>query len=361
MKNKKIIIMICSLIVIALIAVLLWFLLKPNKGTKTIKLTFKDDEYKVVLTLKEDESVKLPEISAKEGFVFEGWYNGDTIVKDGDKFSEDTTIVARWNEQKPNTMVITFNTDGGNVINSMEIECESKLNLPTPTKNGYTFIDWRDKNDVVISNETKLVCENINLKANWKKIETTNNNNNTNSNNNNQTKPVEKKYSCPDGYTLSGTKCTFEEAAKNKCPDGTREDGSICVKISEYTQGTRSCGEKIVNMGGGSTPKVQGVKVDAGTTFCFYGEVSDNQSTCTSRGRYWCNSLSKCFVDRDQNYITVCSSDYQYYTSRDLLNKFGAHNNGGCYKKYSKVSYCDKEGYTLSGTKCTKIIDAIVS
>ena len=37
-------------------------------------------------------------------------------------------------------------------------KCGEEIKFPTPTKEGYHFVAWRDKNDVIISSETKLVC-----------------------------------------------------------------------------------------------------------------------------------------------------------------------------------------------------------
>ena len=57
------------------------------------------------------------------------------------------------------------------------------------------------------------------------------------------------------------------------------------------------------------------------------------------------------------NYETVCSSDYNFYSSSELSSKFGIHDNGKCLRKVSKTSYCD-EGFTLTSGKCIKTIDA---
>jgi hypothetical protein len=57
------------------------------------------------------------------------------------------------------------------------------------------------------------------------------------------------------------------------------------------------------------------------------------------------------------NYETVCSGDYQFYSSADLSSKFGIHDNGKCLRKVAKTKYCD-DGYTLTGEKCIKTIDA---
>lgn len=356
MKNKKIIITICSLVVIALIAVLLWLLLKPGKEAKTISLTFKDAEYEVVITVKEDERVKLPEVSPKDGYVFDGWYNGDTKVQNGDKFSKDTTIVAKWTEQKPDTMVITFNTDGGNSINPMEIECDSKLNLPTPSKKDYTFVDWRDRNDVVISNETKLTCENITLKANWKKVETSTNNNNP--------KPVEKKYTCPSGYTLNGTKCTITTTAKEKCGERGFDYNGKCVTITGTVrkETERSCPKEHVTYMS-YAGLTEGKVVNWGVWGCAYYKTSDSsKENCESHGFKWVTPENSCYVKWVSN-STINTCDYlSNYVQITNPNEYDGVNglNGGCFPLSDKTKYCDS-GYTLSGNNCIKTIDATLS
>lgn len=75
-------------------------------------------------------------------------------------------------------LTVKFNTNGGNNINSIEIEKGAKVNQPTtPTKNGYKFVEWQLNNKKFDFNST--IEENITLTAKWEKINNNNNQNNT--------------------------------------------------------------------------------------------------------------------------------------------------------------------------------------
>ena len=55
--------------------------------------------------------------------------------------------------------VISFDTDGGNNIDSITVDC-GLIKLPsTPTKSGYTFVEWHDGFDNKVDNNSKLKCE----------------------------------------------------------------------------------------------------------------------------------------------------------------------------------------------------------
>ena len=68
-----------------------------------------------------------------------------------------------------NVYTVSFNTDGGNKIDAITIEKGTVLNnLPTPTKEGYTFINWfLDDKEFNIEN---IINNNITLTSKWKKI-----------------------------------------------------------------------------------------------------------------------------------------------------------------------------------------------
>ena len=91
-------------------------------------------------------------------------------------------------------ITITFDTKGGSKINSITINKDTELILPKdPTRNGYVFKGWVDKNETPIYNKV-LLAENTTLYAIWEKVEnkktstkTEKPKTNTNTNNNNST------------------------------------------------------------------------------------------------------------------------------------------------------------------------------
>ena len=109
-------------------------------------------------------------------------------------------------EDKKETITITFDTKGGSIIDSITIGKDAELTLPKePTRDGYTFKGWVDKNKTPIYNKVLLI-EDTTLYAVWEKVENkitstktenpktnTNTNNNANTNTNNNTNTTDNK------------------------------------------------------------------------------------------------------------------------------------------------------------------------
>lgn len=99
-------------------------------------------------------------------------------------------------------ITITFDTKGGSIIDSITIGKDTELTLPKePTRDGYVFKCWVEKNEIPIYNKV-LLAENTTLYAVWEKVENkktspkteepktnTNTNNNNSSSTNNTNKP----------------------------------------------------------------------------------------------------------------------------------------------------------------------------
>lgn len=96
-------------------------------------------------------------------------------------------------------ITITFDTKGGSKINSITINKDTELTLPKdPTRNGYVFKGWVDKNETPIYNKV-LLAEDTTLYAVWEKVEnkktspkTEKPKTNTNTNNNNSSTNTNK-------------------------------------------------------------------------------------------------------------------------------------------------------------------------
>lgn len=93
-------------------------------------------------------------------------------------------------EEIKETIIVTFDTKGGNKIDNIIINKNSKLTLPEePTLEGYTFKVWVDKNNTPFYNNS-IIKENTTFYATWEKIndeiiDTENNNNSSINTNNN--------------------------------------------------------------------------------------------------------------------------------------------------------------------------------
>ena len=362
MKNKKTVILI-ALLSLLIVAGVVVFLVLTNQ-----KVVIKFDENggtKVAdLKVKKGESVKLP-TTTKEEYVFEGWYDGDTKVIDGASFNTNKTLKANWLKEDAKTLTVTFDSDGGSKVASKTIECGSALRLPaSPKKDGYKFVNWTNAKGTVFADNTVLKCSDITLKANWEKDEETPVQSTPESQ-----QEVKKEYTCPSGYTLDGTKCKAEGTVHESCPTDSKTDGSLCIKTSDRNDGTRVCKEDTVsyNGKGGLWTGKGDYHFNGAYGKCAYYKWDAYKSKSDCEAAYdqwhktvWVSDLNACYAeDKMNNYETVCASDYQYYSSDQLKNKFGIYDNGKCLKKVSKVKYCD-DGYTLTNNRCIKTIDATV-
>ena len=145
-------------------------------------------------------------------------YNGDsTVYKDKGIFTntykcsdgktktvlKTTKYVCLMNDIEKDikeAITITFDTQGGSIIDSITIGKDTELTLPKdPTRNGYKFKGWVDKNETPIYNKA-LLAEDTTLYAVWEKVENkktstktekpkTNTNTNNNNNSTNTNKP----------------------------------------------------------------------------------------------------------------------------------------------------------------------------
>lgn len=377
---KKKIIIISIILAVALIVCGCFLLLgnggkgKENNDKKDINnkpvtkeeiiITFDSDGGSNVENIKieKGKTTVLP-TTTKEKHSFLGWYLDEEKITEEYVFEKDTTLKAKWEEIKEDvkTFIVTFNSNGGSSINKLTIECGKLLPaLSKPTKNGYTFVSWADKNGKVISGGAKLSCENITLYANWEKVETKT-----------ETKTETKKtYTCPDGYYLDGTKCKISKEPSKVCPSGTKVDGDLCIRTSDVNAGTRQCKEDTVSIDGkGHTWTGRGDYYYIPNAYgkCAYYKWSSitNESDCIqniNRKAVWVSQLNGCYAEtKMNNYETICDNSYKYYSSDELSSKFGIHDNGKCLKKVDKEEICDTaNGYVLTAGSCIKTIDATI-
>lgn len=134
------------------------------------------------ITAKEGDTVILP-LCTKEGFIFTGWYDGDTLAgKAGEEYTvlADVTLKARYEmekeEEKPVICTVTFDADGGETVRkSISTEKGSAVILPLCSKTGYEFLGWFLASDENVcagqAGEEFTVQSDITLKAHFEKKE----------------------------------------------------------------------------------------------------------------------------------------------------------------------------------------------
>ena len=127
-----------------------------------------------------ESDITLP-IPTKNGYTFEGWYgngefNGDAITGIAKGTTGDTTLFAKWSD--PVKYEITYELNGGELPEGVSNPAEytvvtGDITLPTPTRIGYDFVGWYDKE----GEEGKLVEKiaegstgDIELTAKWEII-----------------------------------------------------------------------------------------------------------------------------------------------------------------------------------------------
>lgn len=146
-------------------------------------ITFDADGGKMqggTITAKEGDTVILP-LCTKEGFIFTGWYDGDTLAgKAGEEYKvlADVTLKALYGKEKeeeePVICTVTFDADGGETVRkSISTEKGSAVILPLCSKAGYEFLGWFLASDENVcagqAGEEFTVQSDITLKAHFEK------------------------------------------------------------------------------------------------------------------------------------------------------------------------------------------------
>lgn len=123
------------------------------------------------ITIGKDTELTLPKEPTRDGYVFKGWVDkNETPIYNKALLAEDTILYAVWEKDATNNKItITFDTRGGSKIESITISKDTELTLPKePTRDGYIFKGWVDKNETPIYDKV-LLAEDTTLYAVWEK------------------------------------------------------------------------------------------------------------------------------------------------------------------------------------------------
>ena len=160
---------------IATISILLWFFNRKFDVTFDLNNGAKEETIQV----KYNNLLNQKDIKGKEdlGEAFIDWYevvevkNGkDVLAKDPfnfkTKITKNVKLKAIYSETVE-TITITFDSNGGSKVEPVTINKGVELSLPeNPTKDGFKFITWEDKNGTPIYNNV-LLSEDTTLYARW--------------------------------------------------------------------------------------------------------------------------------------------------------------------------------------------------
>ena len=354
-KKRRIIIgIIGGFILLAIIIFLVFFL---NRKYEVSFYLGNGSDVQVVY-VKHNKILNSSNIKGKEdlGESFVDWYE-IVDVKDGKdilaekpfdfktKINRNVKLKAVFNDDVK-TITIKFDSKGGSEVEDIVIHENVKLKLPTePSKAGYKFVVWEDKNGTPIYNDA-LLSEDTTLYAKWEKIEENKKieKNKTTAKEETQTKKDNKNtvsYYCESGYVLNGTKCTKTETknATGRCPQGFSAgawDYDYCTTEIDVEY-KYVCEDQDNGYYKGSS-----AVLDEDTGKCYY--IKDGRSEeryCTLHGRVYYEGY--CYhASFDANYVKYCPSG--------TLNSSGM-----CELKMKKVFNCEN-GWTLENKKCTKTI-----
>lgn len=154
---------------------------KVTKDMKLIAKWIKEEQNLVTLSFNTDGGSKVENIKVelgtilenipnptKAGYNFLGWYYKNKKFDFTNTIKEDMTFTAKWGVDKSTKYKITFDSNGGSKVESIEVKKGSVVPKPTtPIKDGYKFIGWYLNNSEY--NFESIVTKDITLTAKWQK------------------------------------------------------------------------------------------------------------------------------------------------------------------------------------------------
>lgn len=375
-----------AILIIALVIFLIW--LVPKKDVNTLKDSIYSNNINAMKDAAKSYYTKdrLPKnVGQATSMTLKEMINKKIIVEFTDKNGKVC-------DESTSRVEVTKLSDDEYVL-KVELNCGDQKDYILETIGCYDVCE-NGKCDVVLNTpqipDTPVVPENPSVPSN-----TTNNNASTNGNTNSSSnnngaytvtttyyqfrKPNytnSKSYTCPDGYTLKGSKCYKDstgaiiDATPNYSPDQLLTTDAKVNYSGSYKQYIDPIVNKIdsgytcpsgYTLNGAYCIKYTNATVQPGyTTYtCPYG-YTKNGSTCTytynasytsGTTNYTCPSGgtlngTKCVIskDLDETIGLVCPSGY-------------TGNGNSCYKLYTatpKDVYTCPDGTPPSGTKCTK-------
>lgn len=125
------------------------------------------------LSVNYNDTIGLLPNPTREGYAFRGWFtspSGGFEVTSSTKVTSNIDIYAQWTLAL-SKCVVNFDANGGTVTpNSMSVNYGSAIGtLPTPTRNGYTFLGWFTKasEGTKVSTTTVIKETSLTLYAHW--------------------------------------------------------------------------------------------------------------------------------------------------------------------------------------------------
>jgi len=150
---------------------------KPVQETVTVKLDYaegsEEENYMPSYTIDKGTSLgdRLPENPQRNGLTFKGWYDGDKKVDSDTPINQDVTLTAKWDAQRY-TLTLDENRKEEEMVNRVKRVTYGQPvgDLGEPTRDGYTFKGWFDKDGKQYTAETIYkVAGDTTVYAKWEK------------------------------------------------------------------------------------------------------------------------------------------------------------------------------------------------
>lgn len=95
-------------------------------------------------TVSHNGTATAPAVPSKSGYVFEGWFNGETQFDFATAITSDITLTAKWSPRKYSvSYVLGGGTNAAGNPSEYTVESDT-ITLGAPTREGYTFLGWYD-------------------------------------------------------------------------------------------------------------------------------------------------------------------------------------------------------------------------
>ena len=120
-----------------------------------LKVTYTVNGNTNIGSVKYEETINTPRTPIRNGYTFEGWFEGASLYNFSSPVTEDTDLEARYIED---TYSITYNLDGGETDNPNTFKKEDlPFILNAPTKEGFKFVGWTGSNGSYPEKKVKII------------------------------------------------------------------------------------------------------------------------------------------------------------------------------------------------------------
>ena len=140
-------------------------------GKATITFVYADgttDDSTQVYVNTDLTNVPNPQTKAKEGYSIDANWYLDSACTQVASFENITASMTVYAKATANTYTITYNANGGTVASAtQEVVYDSNVTLAVPTRDNYTFNNWKDAEGNIVTDGKWTIAKDVTLTANW--------------------------------------------------------------------------------------------------------------------------------------------------------------------------------------------------